>query len=357
MTRALGLRYRGFDVQMIETDKRLLDVKGLAVELRTERGAIKAVDGADLCICPGETLGLVGESGSGKTMTSLAIMSLLPKPQGRIAAGKICFKGKNLANLSDKEMRRIRGKEIAMIFQEPMTSLNPVYTIGDQIVEAIISHCKITRRRAMDLAVEMLQKVGIPSPESRVSAYPHELSGGMRQRAMIAMALSCDPDLLIADEPTTALDVTIQAQILDLMKELKRKIGMSLLLITHALGIVAEMADRVCVMYAGRIVESANTKDLFKSPLHPYTLGLLKSIPRLDEEAEELYAIPGMVPTPQETPSGCKFYDRCFLRYGRCGVEEPLLDDVESMHWVRCFRHDEMAKMRGDTSDGRRSFA
>lgn len=342
---------------MIDLGEKLLDVKGLAVEFWTERGPIRVVDGADLNINQGETLGLVGESGSGKTITSLAIMGLLPRPQGRIVAGRISFKGKNLTGLNDKSMRRIRGKEIAMIFQEPMTSLNPVYTIGDQIIEAIVSHRRITLREAAYLAVEMLRKVGIPNPELRVNAYPHEFSGGMRQRAMIAMALSCDPDLLIADEPTTGLDVTIQAQILDLMRELKHITGMSLLLITHNLGIVAEMADRVCVMYAGRVIESATTGAVFKFPLHPYTLGLLKSIPRIDKDVEELYAIPGIVPTPQEMTSGCKFYDRCFLRYDRCSTEEPPLKEVEPMHRVRCFRYDEMIKVRGDILDDEHDFS
>lgn len=316
----------------------LVEIAGLKVSFPSEKGIIFPVDGVDLKIVKGETLGLVGESGSGKSMTSLALMGLVPKPNGRVAEGSIFFKGKNLAGLPNDEMRSIRGRDISMIFQEPMTSLNPVYTIGDQIVEAVRAHRKVSRAEARKTAIDMLRRVGIPAPEKRVDAYPHLLSGGMRQRVMIAMALSLGPELLIADEPTTALDVTIQAQILYLMNDLKRDFGMSILLITHNMGLVAENADRIAVMYAGRILEEAPTDELFRSPSHPYTRGLLASIPRMQGEEKELKAIRGMVPALYDLPAGCKFENRCDLAGDDCRRGEPPLFRTGKSHSVRCWR-------------------
>ncbi len=329
----------------------LLSIEDLRVSFPSPAGDIYPVDGLNLHIARGETLGLVGESGSGKSMTSLAVMGLIPRPHGKIVSGKIHFKGTNLLSLKPREMRKIRGKDISMIFQEPMTSLNPVYTIGRQIVEGIRTHGGMSGREARDRAVEMLAKVGIPSPEKRVKEYPHRLSGGMRQRVMIAMALSLNPELLIADEPTTALDVTIQAQILELMEELKKERIMSILLITHNLGIVAESAQRVAVMYAGRIFELAPTADLFRSTLHPYTLGLLQSIPRMEGRVKQLKAIPGMVPTLDALPPGCKFSNRCFLAEDACRAAEPLLTEAQPGHFVRCRRWQEVASL---TEGGKR---
>ena len=293
----------------------LLDLRDVRVRFPGPK-PVYPVDGVSLDIRPGETLGLVGESGSGKSMTSLAIMGLIAKQGGAVTGGNILFKGRDLLSLSDREMMDVRGREISMIFQEPMTSLNPVYTIGDQIVEAIRAHAlpeggRMPKRQAWDRAVEMLARVGIPSPEKRASSWPHLLSGGMRQRAMIAMALSLDPELLIADEPTTALDVTIQAQVLELMKELKRKYNTSMIMITHDLGIVAEICDRVAIMYAGRVVEYADTKTLFERHVHPYTEGLFNSIPDLGEDQEDLKTIMGLMPDPTNLPTGCSFHPRC----------------------------------------------
>ncbi len=328
-------------------ERTLLEVKDLKVHFFTDEGVVKAVDGVSFSIRKGETLAVVGESGSGKSVTSLAIMRLIPTPPGRIVAGEILFRGKDgevrdLARASEEEMRRIRGNDIAMIFQEPMTSLNPVYTVGDQIAEAIMLHQGKSRKEALELAAEMLELVGIPEPKKRLANYPHQMSGGMRQRVMIAMALSCRPSLLIADEPTTALDVTIQAQILDLMRKLQEEFGMSILFITHNLGVVAEMADRVVVMYAGRVVEEAEAVPLFKDPLHPYTQGLLHSVPRLDlaaEKKERLEAIPGNVPNPLYLPSGCAFHPRCkHYREGLCDREVPPLEATGDGRQVRCVR-------------------
>src|SRR2546422_7757525 len=294
--------------------ERLLDVKGLKTHFFTDEGVVRAVDGIDLYINKGETLGVVVESGCGKSVTALSIMRLIPQPPGRIVQGSITYNGKNLLDLSPARMRKIRGKEISMVFQEPMTSLNPVFTIGEQIAEAIRLHEGLGRRAAMEKTVEMLKIVHMANPERRVKEYPHQLSGGMRQRVMIAMALSCNPKLLIADEPTTALDVTIQAQILDLLNELKAKIGMAVMLITHDMGVIAETAQRVMVMYAGKVVEEASVKQLFKEPLHPYTQGLLRSIPRIDLAAtkkQRLEAIPGVVPSLLNLPKGCSFAPRC----------------------------------------------
>jgi oligopeptide/dipeptide ABC transporter ATP-binding protein len=324
---------------------KLLDVKDLKVYFDTDEGTVKAVDGVSFHIDKGETLAVVGESGSGKSVTSLAIMRLIPTPPGRFAGGEINFNGQNLLKKSEREMRRIRGNEISMIFQEPMTSLNPVYTVGDQIAEAIVLHQKKSQRQAMKLAVEMLDLVGIPEPQKRVKNYPHQMSGGMRQRVMIAMALSCGPKLLIADEPTTALDVTIQAQILDLMRKLQNEIGMSILFITHDLGVVAEMADRVVVMYAGRAVEEADVEEIFLRPKMPYTLGLLNSIPRVDKAAEHqarLVAIPGNVPNPLYLPEGCAFHPRCRYMKEECKAAIPPLEDAGDGHMVRCIRWREL---------------
>jgi peptide/nickel transport system ATP-binding protein/oligopeptide transport system ATP-binding protein len=284
----------------------------------------------------------VGESGCGKSVTSLSIMRLTPRPQGRIVNGSIFFDGINLLELSEKQMRDVRGNLVSMIYQEPMTALNPVYTVGNQITEAIRRHQKVSRKRAAELAVEMLQKVGIPNPDKRMQEYPHQLSGGMRQRVMIAMALSCKPKLLIADEPTTALDVTIQAQILDLMNKLKKDMGASILLITHDLAVIAEMAQSVAVMYAGRIVEYAEVVEFFTDPKHPYTLGLMDSIPNMDDVPPDrlLKAIPGIVPSLLHLPRGCSFQDRCSYTLDRCLVDSPPLFESGSGHLVRCWKYE-----------------
>jgi peptide/nickel transport system ATP-binding protein/oligopeptide transport system ATP-binding protein len=304
----------------------------------TDEGLVRAVDGVSFQVQQGRTLGVVGESGCGKSVASLSILRLIPSPPGRIAGGQIFFKGRDLLKLSEGQMRKIRGNEISMIFQEPMTSLNPVFTCGDQIVEAIVLHQGKTKKEAKARAVEMLKLVGIPSPQQRVDEYPHQLSGGMRQRVMIAMALSCNPSLLIADEPTTALDVTIQAQILELLAKLGEELAMSVMVITHDLGVIAEVADRVVVMYAGRVAEYADVDPLFNSPLHPYTVGLLQSIPRLGERQDRLKVIPGVVPNPLNFPSACRFNPRCPLVEERCRTEEPNLEEHSPGHFVRCWR-------------------
>jgi oligopeptide/dipeptide ABC transporter ATP-binding protein len=316
----------------------LLQVRSLSTQFFTEEGVVRAVENVSLEISPGEIISLVGESGCGKSVTGLSILKLIPSPPGRIVSGEILFNKRNLIPLEEKEMERVRGNEIAMIFQEPMTSLNPVFTIGDQIMEAILFHQKVDKTEARRRAVQMLDRVKIPSPETRIDAYPHQLSGGMRQRAMIAMALSCQPKLLIADEPTTALDVTIQSQILQLLKEIQREMGMAVMLITHDLGVVSEIADRVAVMYAGRIVEVSAIDVLFHQMRHPYTKGLLDSIPQLEEKRRRLNAIPGQVPNPTELPSGCKFHPRCYLMIEECKKEEPPLFQVNGDHFSRCIR-------------------
>ncbi|MGQ9648159.1 MAG: ABC transporter ATP-binding protein [Thermodesulfobacteriota bacterium] len=320
----------------------LLDIQGLKTHFFTRKGVVKAVDGVDLSLNEGETLGLVGESGCGKTVTALSVMRLVPEPTGQIVEGSILFEGKDLVKAMEGEMRKIRGNRISMIFQEPMTSLNPVLRVGDQIAEAIQLHQGLSKKEAWALSTEMLRMVGIPSPQSRVHEYPHQMSGGMRQRVMIAMALSCHPKLMIADEPTTALDVTIQAQILDLINRLKEKIGSAILLITHNLGVVAEVAQYVAVMYAGDIVEYADVIGLFKQPKHPYTVGLFQSIPkkRGTGKRERLQAIPGLVPDLLGLPEGCKFQDRCSRGFQRCREEIPPLMNLGESHQVRCWLYE-----------------
>jgi oligopeptide/dipeptide ABC transporter ATP-binding protein len=318
----------------------LLEIKGLKTHFFTDEGVSPAVDGVDYAVRKGETLGVVGESGCGKSVTALSIMRLIPEPPGKIIDGDILFENQSLLALSNDEMRRIRGNKISMIFQEPMTSLNPVYTIGNQISEALRLHQGLTKKDAHERAVEMLQLVGIPLPERRVNEHPHQLSGGMRQRAMIAMALSCNPSLLIADEPTTALDVTIQAQILDLMVSLKADLDTAIILITHDLGVVAESAARVVVMYAGKVVEEADVYNIFEHPLHPYTEGLLESIPRIDRSAQKktrLTEIQGVVPIPSQLPEGCHFNPRCPKVMDVCRHENPELKKESDDHRVRCW--------------------
>jgi peptide/nickel transport system ATP-binding protein len=330
----------------------LLTLRDLRTYFRTDDGVVRAVDGVSFEIGAGETLAVVGESGSGKSVTSLSILRIVPSPPGEIVGGRIEFKGRNLLELTEREMRSIRGKAISMIFQEPMTSLNPVYTCGEQIMEALVLHEGIDRKAARTRAIEMLAMVGIPLPEQRVDEYPHQLSGGMRQRVMIAMALACRPAILIADEPTTALDVTIQAQILELLKRLQRELGMAVLLITHDLGVVAETADRVAVMYAGQVVEYCDVQSAFHRSLHPYTAGLLASLPKLGVKSDTLRVIPGNVPNPARFPSGCRFHPRCPVVQERCRREEPELRTFEGGHRTRCWRADEIASGRLDPVAG-----
>jgi peptide/nickel transport system ATP-binding protein len=320
--------------------EKLVEVIGLKTQFLGEGGAVRAVDGVSFHIAPGETLGVVGESGSGKSVTALSIMRLVPRPHGRIVAGEIRYGGRDLLTLPEAEMRKIRGREIAMIFQEPMTSLNPVHTIGAQVAETIRLHDGLNRRDALDKAVAMLRTVHLPNPERRIAEYPHQLSGGMRQRVMIAMALACSPKLLIADEPTTALDVTIQAQILQLLDELKAKFGMAILLITHDMGVIAEAAQRVVVMYGAEVVEEAPVRDLFRQPMHPYTQGLLRSIPRIDLAATQrrrLEQIPGTVPTLRgPARPGCRFAPRCSQAQPAHFTTTPPLREVKPGHKVAC---------------------
>lgn len=318
----------------------LLQVENLVTKFFTDDGVVTAVDGISFSVRPGEVVGIVGESGCGKSVAALSILRLVQDPPGKIVGGRILFEGRDLLSLADRDMRGIRGNEIAMIFQEPMTSFNPVYTIGEQIGEAIELHQGLDNAQTRAKTIEMLKLVGIPRPEAVVDEYPHRFSGGMRQRAMIAMALSCNPKLLIADEPTTALDVTIQAQILELMKDLKRRINTAIVFITHDLGVIAEMAQHVVVMYAGKIVESTNVVTLFREPKHPYTLGLFRSKPRIEDERETLDFIPGAVPNPLQMPSGCPFYPRCGSALDRCRIAEPPELTVKEGHSVRCWLHE-----------------
>ena len=318
-------------------NKTLLRVSNLRTYFETEDGIVRAVDDVSFDIDYGEILGIVGESGCGKSVTALSIMKLLQHTPGKIVSGDIMFEGENLVKKTATEMRSIRGNQISMIFQEPMTSLNPVFTIGFQIIETILLHQHVSRSEAKARTIEMLRLVGIPSPETRFNEYPHQMSGGMRQRVMIAMALSCNPKLLIADEPTTALDVTIQAQILELMKRLKEELGMTIILITHDFGLVAEFANQVYVMYAGKVVESSDIDTIFDNPKHPYTVGLLNSIPKLNEEKERLNVISGNVPNPLSLPPGCSFHFRCSMVKDICRQKEPEIFEIEKGHKVRCW--------------------
>ena len=321
----------------------LLEIKDLHVNFNTEDGLVKAVNGVSLSLKAGETLGIVGESGCGKSVTSLAVMGLIPSPPGKVEKGSISFQGLELLEQTEKQMQQVRGNLISMIFQEPMTSLNPLHRIGRQIEEVLLLHKRNREQDVSTLAVDMLEKVKISDPERRAKEFPHQLSGGMRQRVMIAMALACSPKLLIADEPTTALDVTIQAQILSLMNELKQSFGTAIMLITHDLGVVAETADQVAVMYAGSVIESADVKTIFANPLHPYTRGLMASIPQIDSPVPRdkiLSAIPGIVPSLYDLPGGCAFQDRCAHVSSQCLESLPTLDDAGSKHFVRCFLYE-----------------
>ena len=322
---------------MENTNNNILEIKNLHTYFYTDSGVIKSVDGVDIELREGTTLGIVGESGSGKSVTALSVMGLLMGTTGKVAEGEILFEGRDLTKLDDEERRKMRGEKISMIFQEPMTSLNPVMKIGDQITECILMHNNISKQEAWDKAVEMLKLTGVPRVERMMKEYPFQLSGGQRQRVMIAMALVCKPKIHIADEPTTALDVTIQAQILDLMENLKQKTGTSILFITHDLGVVAEVCDDVVVMYSGRVVEKGDVRSIFASPSHPYTRGLLASIPKLGECAEELESIPGNVPNPKYMPQGCKFAPRCSCAFDKCREEEPGFYDVGEGHMSRCW--------------------
>ena len=328
----------------------LLRVRGLTTTFRAEEGAFDAVRDMSFDLGEGEVLGIVGESGSGKSVTALSILRLIPDPPGRITGGEIIFRGEDLLKVSPRRMRQIRGDEISMIFQEPMTSLNPVFPIGDQIIETIRLHERIGRRAARDRAVELLDRVGIAMPAQRLGEYPHELSGGMRQRAMIAIALSCNPRLLLADEPTTALDVTIQAQILELLSDLREEFGTAIVLITHDLGVVAQYVDRVIVMYCGRVVEQAPVEQLFESPQHPYTEGLLNSIPSLDGQGDRLQAIPGTVPSPLDLPSGCRFRPRCPYARDACALVDPPLISAAPGHQAACIRLTGYAPVKSDAA-------
>ncbi len=327
-----------------DNEEPILKINDLKVYFDTDEGLVKSVDGVSLQIMKGTTLGLVGESGCGKSVTCLSIPRLIPSPPGIIAGGNVIYKGQDLLALPEKDMEAIRGNDISMIFQEPMTSLNPVFTIGDQIKEAIMLHQNKTSAEAIELTVSILNKVGIPSPEIRINEYPHQMSGGMKQRVMIAMALSCNPEILIADEPTTALDVTIQAQILALMQSLQDDLGMSILLVSHDLGVVANIASYVAIMYASKIAEYGSVEDIYDNPRHPYTLGLFTSIPVTGQKKESLYVIPGNVPNPLAFPDGCKFWPRCAFSEDICRVNEPLLESVSQGHTVACHFRDKIDK-------------
>ncbi|MEH7379225.1 ABC transporter ATP-binding protein [Bacillus sp. JJ1533] len=331
--------------------EKIIEVKGLRTSFFTDEGEIPAVDDITLHINEGEILGVVGESGCGKSVTSLSIMGLVPSPHGKIVDGEILFNGDNLVHFTEKQMRQIRGNDIAMIFQEPMTSLNPLFTIGDQMIEGIKIHLKWDKKKSRARAIEIMKRVGLPRAEELILDYPHQLSGGMRQRVMIAMAMACNPKLLIADEPTTALDVTIQSQILKLMKELNVEMTTAIMLITHDLGVVAQICERVVVMYAGKIVEEGKVSSIFKHPKHPYTKGLLKSVPDIRNKNERLYSIPGNVPRPGSITQGCRFAERCEYAYERCFSENPELYDVDKKgHRVRCFLQTKGEETNHDTA-------
>lgn len=318
--------------------KELLEIDNLKTYFYTWAGVVKAVDGVSLKVSEGETLGLVGESGSGKSVTALSTLRIVPRP-GKIISGRILYRGEDLLEKNENEMQKIRGKEISYIFQDPATSLNPVYTVASQLVEVIMRHQNVTKQEALDKAIELFRLVEIPDPEIKIWNYPHQLSGGMKQRMAVARALSCQPSLLLADEPTTALDVTIQAQILDLLKNLKQKLGMAMILITHDMGVVAGVADRITVLYAGRVCESASTATIFRNPLHPYTRALLEAVPSLALKREKLKVIPGAIPNLIELPSGCRFNPRCeFAKQGVCTMDVPELNEIEPDHYVACVR-------------------
>lgn len=325
----------------MENKKPILEIKDLKTYFYTDYGVVKGCDGVSYKVYEGETLAIVGESGSGKSVSAMSILQLIPNPSGKIVKGEILYNGENLVNYSEKQMEKIRGNDIAVIFQEPMTSLNPVLTVGYQIMEPLKLHQKMNKKEATVRAIELLKLVGIPSPENRIREFPHQMSGGMRQRIMIAIALACNPKLLIADEPTTALDVTIQAQIINLMEEMQKKLGMAILMITHDLGVVAETADKVAVMYCGKIVEYGNVDDIFHNSKHPYLQGLKKSMPRLDTDNDDLYVIEGMVPSPLNLPQGCKFADRCEHVMNICRQKEPEAVDFGNEHYAKCFLYSE----------------
>jgi len=325
---------------------KLLEVKNLKTYFYTDDGVAKAVDDVSFALDKGETLGLVGESGCGKSVTALSIMRLIAQPPGKIVSGEILFKGKDILKIPEKEMQDIRGNDIGMIFQEPMTSLNPVFTCGNQIEEAVILHQKLSKEEAKVKAIEMLKLVGIPAPEQRYNEYPHQLSGGMRQRIMIAMALSCNPEILIADEPTTALDVTVQAQILELINKLQRELGMAVIMITHDLGVIAEVSTRVAVMYASKVAEYGNVDQIFYNPKHPYTISLLNSIPKLNKGKSRLATIEGNVPAPTHYPKGCHFCTRCTFAIEKCWNEEPPVVQIEPEHTASCWRVNEIDKFK-----------
>ena len=322
----------------------ILEVKDLSISFGNNKDKVEVVNKISLTIPKKKIISLVGESGCGKTVSALSIMGLLPTPPGNIDSGEIIFDGKNLLELDEDELREYRGNRISMIFQEPVSSLNPVFTIGEQIGESIRTHQKISDKDEKEKVLELLEMVGIPAPNRRINSYPHELSGGMCQRVMIAMALSCNPELLIADEPTTALDVTIQAGILKLILELRDRIGMAVLLITHDLGIVSEVADEVYVLYAGRVVEKGNSEKIFNTPSHPYTIGLINSIPTLENDGNKLSSIPGTIPSPKNFPSSCRFHDRCSYKIEKCAQTNPQLEQIESDHYVACYQYPEVKK-------------
>jgi len=328
------------------SDEVILSIRDLKTHFFTRKGVVKAVDGVSLDLHKREALGLVGESGSGKSMTCFSIMRLVPDPPGKIVAGEILLKGQNLLKLSTAEMRKVRGRGIAMSFQDPMTYLNPVMRVGDQIAEAILLHTQVDKPKAFDMAVEAMRLTEINNPEKRAHDYPHQLGGGMRQRILISMALACDPDVLIADEPTTALDVIVQKEILNLLRDLRNELSTGMIIVSHDLGVVAEICEKVAVMYAGNIVEIATTKELFENPLHPYTMGLMESIPRPDRGKQRLVTIPGAVPDLINTPTGCKFHPRCPYAVADCKAQLPPLEKADGDRYVRCIKHAEIQKMR-----------